>query len=290
MDGTTVGLVKEILEKKELEAYSKASISRMMGIHPKSIYKPKKVIQMRHYKKASDKEVLESIRPIIKDRPTYGYKRVAAMVSKATGKKHNKKKIYRVMKINGLLLPKAATSRSSAKTGKVMTLHSNTRWCSDAFEIKCFNGEKVFVVFSLDTCDREIISYVQSPNPLTSDDIESLMIMSIESRFNSLKAPRSIQFLSDRGSIYRSPREIHLARRLGLESCFTSAYSPESNGMAEALVKTLKRDYVYNHDCYSAADVMKMLPGWIKDYNEKAPHSAPRMLSPSEFRASINYR
>jgi len=249
MDGTAVSFVKEVLSEKEVKEYPKSRVCMVLGIHPKSIYKRNKVVQMRHYKKASDQEVLGFIRPILKDRPTYGYKRVTAMISKATGTKHNKKKIYRVMKINGLLLPKAETSRKGVKTGKVMTLHSNSRWCSDAFEIKCFNGEKVFVVFTLDTCDREVISCLPSRNPLTSDDIESLMIMSVESRFNCLKTPRLIQFLSDRGSIYRSHRVIHLARRLGLESCFTSAYSPESNGMAEALVKTLKRDYVYTNDC-----------------------------------------
>jgi hypothetical protein len=34
-------------------------------------------------------------------------------------------------------------------------------------------------------------------------------------------------------------------RFAGLVVCNTPAYSPESNGMAEAFVKTLKRDYAY---------------------------------------------
>jgi putative transposase len=32
--------------------------------------------------------------------------------------------------------------------------------CSDGFEIHCYNGEKVYVAFCLDTHDREAISYV----------------------------------------------------------------------------------------------------------------------------------
>ena len=34
------------------------------------------------------------------------------------------------------------------------------------------------------------------------------------------------------------------ARQLGLKPCFTPVRSPQSNGMSEAFVKTLKHDYV----------------------------------------------
>jgi hypothetical protein len=63
------------------------------------------------------------------------------------------------MRINSLLLPKNQILRlNHTGTGKIVTLHSNTRWCSDA----CFNDEKVFVAFPLDCKDREAISYVAS--------------------------------------------------------------------------------------------------------------------------------
>jgi putative transposase len=42
--------------------------------------------------------------------------------------------------------------------GKVITLRSNLRWCSDSFEISCWNGQVVGVAFALDCCDREIIT------------------------------------------------------------------------------------------------------------------------------------
>ena len=57
--------------------------------------------------------------------------------------------------------------------------------------------------------------------------------------------------------------------------------------MAEALVGTIKRDYVYVNDCYSAEEVLKMIPRWIKDYNEEAPHSALGMMSPKEYKQKL---
>ena len=62
--------------------------------------------------------------------------------------------------------------------------------------------------------------------PLLSDDIQSLMIMAVEGRFGAFHTGREIEFLSDRGSIYRSYAVQLLARKIGLRSCFTRAYSP----------------------------------------------------------------
>jgi hypothetical protein len=60
--------------------------------------------------------------------------------------------------------------------------------------------------------------------------------------------------------------------------------SPESNGMAESLVKSLKRDYVYLADLWTADDVLRLLPTWVHDYNHERPHKGLPMLSPVEFR------
>jgi transposase InsO family protein len=38
--------------------------------------------------------------------------------------------------------------------------------------------------------------------------------------------------------------------------------------MAEAFVKTFKRDYVYVHDRPDAKTVMSQLDQWFEDYNE----------------------
>jgi len=77
-----------------------------------------------------------------------------------------------------------------------MTLFSNTRWCSDCFEIKCYNGEKVYVSFIIDCCDREVISFIVQKKPILADDIQAMMIAAVERRFSKTKAPRQIEFLS----------------------------------------------------------------------------------------------
>lgn len=262
-----------------------------MKICRQSIYwkQERKVIEMEkvRYKKSSDEDVLIEIREEKKDRPTYGYKRITAMVNRTRATKglqrYNKKRIERVMSMNGMLQVKNHVERTHEKTGKIITLHSNTRWCSDGFEIICFNGEKVYVAFSLDCHDRYAIDFVARKRPLLAEDIQDLMMGSIYKRFGTIEAPKIIQFLSDRGTIYRAKETIELGRHMNLRSCFTRPRTPQSNGMAESFVGTIKRDYVYTSDCFDADTVLEQLPKWIEDYNYRAPHSGLGMLSPVEY-------
>jgi len=76
---------------------------------------------------------------------------------------------------------------------------------------------------------------------------------------------------------------IDFGQQLGLTPCFTPVRSPQSNGMAEAFVKTFKRDYVYIHDRPDTKIVMAQLNGWFNDYNNNHPHKGLRLKSPREF-------
>lgn len=58
---------------------------------------------------------------------------------------------------------------------------------------------------------------------------------------------------------------------------------PQSNGVCEAFVKTLKRDYARINPCPGALSVLRQLPAWFDDYNTIHPHSGLQMRSPHEF-------
>lgn len=51
--------------------------------------------------------------------------------------------------------------------------------------------------------------------------------------------------------------------------------------MAEAFVKTFKRDYVYLNDVPDAATVLNTLLLWIEDYNCNHPHSGLKSKHPA---------
>ncbi len=247
----------------------------------------------RHYRRGDDGRYLLLIRQVIDNRPSYGYRRVTARINRFLERQGhpgvNPKRIYRLMKMHNLLLQRHTGRPARLHEGKVTTRRSDLRWCSDAFEIACWNGDRLRVAFSMDCCDREIMSYVATTGGVSGDMVRDLMAEAIEARFGMInRLPHRIQWLSDNGPAYTARETKSFGQMMGLEVCTTPFYSPESNGMAESFVKTFKRDYVHLNILTDAETVMKQLPGWFVDYNENHPHKGLKMMSPREYRRHQN--
>jgi putative transposase len=233
--------------------------------------------------------LVAEIRALILDLPTYGYRRVHALLrrqAEVQGRKApNPKRVYRVMKANGLLLQRhSGRGEERRHDGKIAVDTRNTRWCSDGLEIACDNGEKVRVAFALDCCDREAMGYVATTAGITAEDVRDLMVATIERRFGQVnRLPGSIEWLTDNGSCYTAHETRRFARQIGLIPRTTPVESPQSNGMAEAFVRTLKRDYARVSPRPDAQAVINQLPSWFEHYNSVHPHKALGYRSPREF-------
>ena len=70
---------------------------------------------------------------------------------------------------------------------------------------------------------------------------------------------------------------------LGLEPKNTAVRSPESNGIAESFVKTIKRDYISIMPKPDGLTAAKNLAEAFEHYNEWHPHSALGNRSPREY-------
>ena len=246
----------------------------------------------RRYNKAQDAAVVPSIMAIVAARPTYGYRRVTAILNRQRRSQGaepvNHKRVYRIMQAHGLLLARKYAERPEhTHDGRVIVMRSNLRWCSDGFEFTCWNGEVIRGAFIIDAHDREILAWRAVANAgISGSDIRDMMLEAVECRFGSYRAPAVIEMLSDNGSPYIAKDTRIFARQLGLKPCFTPVQSPQSNGISEAFVKTLKRDYVHVTPLPTAEAVLALIGAWIEDYNENHPHSGLKMRSPREFIAA----
>lgn len=227
-------------------------------------------------RKPDDTEALARIHTVIGDLPTYGYRRVWALLRRQSESDDmaviNAKRVYRIMRQNTLLLERkpAIPPSKRAHTGKVAVGESNQRWCSDGFEFSCDNGEKLRVTFALDCCDREALHWAASTGGYDSETVQDVMQGAVERRFGNSLLASPVEWLTDNGSAYRSHQTRQFARM-------------ESNGMAESFVKTMKRDYISIMPKPDGLTAVKNLAEAFEHYNEWHPHSALGYRSPREY-------
>ncbi|MCL6954303.1 IS3 family transposase [Escherichia coli] len=234
----------------------------------------------RRSRHSDDTDVLLRIHHVIGELPTYGYRRVWALLRRQAELDGmpaiNAKRVYRIMRQNALLLERktAVPPSKRAHTGKVAVKESNQRWCSDGFEFRCDSGEKLRVTFTLDCCDREALYWAVTTGGFDSETVQDVMLGAVERRFGNELPASPVEWLTDNGSCYRANETRQFARMLGLELKNTAVRSPESNGIAESFVKTIKRDYISVMPKPDGLTAAKNLAEAFEHYNEWHPHSA----------------
>ena len=164
------------------------------------------------YRRQGDDELLQAIRQLTDARPTYGYRRITALLNRtrrASGADPvNHKRVFRLMRQAHLLLqPFVGLRPVRTHEGSVITLASNQRWSSDVLEISCWNGEVVRVAFAIDTCDREIIAWHATTAGISGEMVRDLMLACVEQRFAATR--RRIRFNGWLTTVPPTPRRKH---------------------------------------------------------------------------------
>src|SRR3954464_15207221 len=244
------------------------------------------------YRKPEDDTLVQLVRRLVDERPTCGYRRITAMANRERDKAGeppvNHKRVFRIMRRNSMLLARHTGSRNGrVHDGKVIVMRSNLRWCSDGFEISCWNGDLIRIAFIIDAHDREIIAWhAVVGSGISGSMVRDMMLEAVESRFGALQAPAPIEWLTDNGSAYTARQTRDFATALNLVACFTPVQSPESNGISESFVKTFKRDYVRLNPLPDALTALgkdrRMVGGLQREPSSlRAQNALPKRVHPS---------
>ena len=90
-----------------------------------------------------------------------------------------------------------------------------------------------------------------------------------------------MHIITDNGSNYRSKLFRKSAEEMGICLHNTRPYRPQTNGKAEAFIKTLKREWAYAKIYTSNAERTEALAGFIDYYNHRRPHTSLGLKPPA---------
>ena len=202
----------------------------------------------------------------------------------------NKKRIYRLMKKEGLYSRtrkkfkittkqgKGARFSENLLGGKFQATRANEIWTSDITYIRTKEGW-LYLAVVLDIYSRRIIGWAIQPR-VTSDIVLKALMMAVRNR----KPDKGIIFHSDRGSQYTSELVRSRLNLYGFRQSMSGKGNCYDNAITETFFSLLKKELVYLTVFETREQARREIFEYIEIfYNRQRIHSSLGYLSPLEF-------
>ena len=234
-----------------------------------------------------DEVLAARLQRLIAQHPTFGYRRLWALLRFHEGLRINRKAVYRVLVLQGWFVhQRRPTPRPRVQGRRSRATRSNERWAMDLTHIDCGADGWAHFAAVIDCHDRELVGYEFARRGRAKEAERALEAACIE-RFGTLRPDGPTPVVrSDNGLIFQSRRFRAACRDYRLRQEFITPYTPEQNGIVERFFRSLKEECVWQHSFPSFGEARRAVRRWIGWYNERRPHQALGYLSPRQYRAS----
>ena len=218
--------------------------------------------------------------------PTFGYRRLWALLRFGAGLKVNRKAIYRVLWLKGWFVhQRSVTPRPRVQGLRSRAQRSDERWAMDVTHVPCGIDGWGHLTAVIDCHDREIAGFEFALRG-RAKEAERALEEACLARFGTLRPTGATPVVrSDNGLIFQWRRFRAACRDYRLRQEFITPYTPEQNGMVERFFRSLKEECVWQYNFADFAAARTAITQWIDWYNAERPHQALGYRSPRQFRA-----
>lgn len=230
--------------------------------------------------------LLLAIRAVISRSPAWGVRKVWAFLRHVCGWIVSRRRIWRLMKGNNLVLPASAPERREAlPRGHVAVPESNRRWATDLTTQATARDGVVAIVPVIDCGDRAVLAIA-----ITRSQEAPAVLRPVENALGAVfvdrrGVPDGLELRSDHGPQYTGADALALCERWGLVHTFAPVARPTGNAVAERVIQTLKVELLWTRDWESIAELERAITEWVDLYNNQRPHQALGWRTPAQQRA-----
>lgn len=235
--------------------------------------------------RAPDPDLVAKIHELVIEFPTFGYRRIRAILNRRHGLNVGRKKVQRIFQLKGWqVTQRMVTPRPRVRGMRSRADASNQRWAIDMTHIYCGEDGWGHLVVVIDCYDREVIGWEFALRGRAREAERALEDACIR-RFGTLRPEGPTPVVrSDNGLIFLSKRFRAACKAYRLTQEFVTPYTPEQNGLVERFFRSLKEECVWQQLFSSFQEARSEIRRWINFYNEERPHQALGYRAPAEVR------
>ena len=220
------------------------------------------------------------MRQIAKERPRWGYRRVAWQLRQEHLAASNTR-VYRLWRQEGLKVPQKKRKKRGlgrSENGCVVRRaeHKDDVWCWDFVFDYTTQGSVLKCLRIIDEYTRECLT-LKVDRRITSEDV----IDTLADLFAMRGVPKCIR--SDNGPEFIARAIQRWLGQLGIEALYIQPGSPWENGYAESFHSRLRDEFLAVEEFESLHAARQLTSAWREDYNQHRPHSSLGYVTPSEF-------
>lgn len=227
----------------------------------------------------ADDKLADELRALAARHPRFGYRRAHALLRRA-GQMVNHKRVWRVWRAAGLVLPRRRRSRRlqpSSATPPRQATRPNEVWTDDFVHDACLTGRKLKLLTVVDEFTRESLCVATRTSIKSQAVIEVLARLTRERAIPAyMRSDNGAEFIARQVKVWLGSKEI--------QTLYIEPGSRWQNAKGESFNGRL-RDECLNMECFNnPQEAQVVTESWRKYYNEERPHSSLDYQTPMEFR------
>lgn len=248
---------------------------------------------MKFQRRRRSKAIEESnaaILPIICElkasHPFWGYRRIWAYLKFVGRLEINRKRVYRLLGENGLLVKgdEKLKARRVSNKSKPRPDCPNSWWGVDMTKVLTDEGWAYLVIVN-DWFTKKILGAFVGSRSRTSDWLEAVNRAVCRQYPEGIREDENLELnlMSDNGSQPTSLTFMQECRALGIRQAFTAYANPKGNADTERLIRTVKEELCWLQEWSSVEELAVQMEKFVEYFNANYLHSAIGYKTPNAF-------
>jgi len=278
------------------KAYGVERVCRAGGVPRSSYYARKQRTEhpCPHRKrgprpKVLDEALLTLIREDLQESPFEGegHRKVWARLKYGKGIRVSRKRVLRLMREHNLLSPyRRPQGRPKDHEGTIGTEKPNEMWGTDAGKVFTVEDKYVWLFVAVEHWNAECMGVHVSKKGDRFAALEPVAQGVLE-QFGSVEhdAARGLALRMDHGSQYTADRFQEQIKAWGIAPSFAFLQEPQTNGVAERFIRTLKEQAIYGKTFQNVQELHQAVAEFVERYNREWRIEKNGFRTPREMRA-----